>query len=58
MGRLQNILLAKIASFANSLQKKLQPHAADAKEIHWVAGADARNMDFPVSNKRFGQEMN
>jgi hypothetical protein len=40
MGRLQNILLAKIASFANPLQKTA--HAADAKEVHWVAGADAR----------------
>jgi hypothetical protein len=23
--------------------RKLQPHAADAKEVHWVAGADAPN---------------
>ena len=57
MGRLQNILLAKIASFANPLQKTATP-CRRCKRIHWVAGADARNMDFPVSNKRFGQEMN
>jgi len=42
MGRLQNILLSKIASFANPLQRTAT-HAADAKEVHWVAGADARN---------------
>ena len=39
MGRLQNILLAKIASFTNTLQKTATP-CAEAKEIH---GADARN---------------
>jgi hypothetical protein len=42
MGRLQNILLAKIASFTNPLQKTATP-CAEAKEIHWVARADARN---------------
>jgi hypothetical protein len=26
-----------------SPNRKLQPHAADAKEVHWVPGADARN---------------
>jgi len=42
MGRLQIILIVKIASFANPLQKTVTP-CTDAKEIHWVAGADARN---------------
>jgi hypothetical protein len=46
MERPQNILLAKLASFAqaiNKLNRKLQPQAANAKQVHWVAGADARN---------------
>jgi hypothetical protein len=42
MGRLQIILIVKIASFANPLQKTVTP-CTNAKEIHWVAGADARN---------------
>ena len=38
--------LTKLASFTlalKALNRKLQPHAADAKEVQWVPGADARN---------------
>ena len=48
MGRPQIILTStnKTASFTlakKAPNRKLQPHAADAKEVHWVAGADAPN---------------
>ena len=40
-GRPQNILLAKLASFALAINKPQQKQAADAKQVQWVAGADA-----------------
>ena len=46
MERPQNILLAKLASFAlaiNKPQQKIATAGANAKQVHWVAGADTRN---------------
>jgi hypothetical protein len=42
----QNILPAKSASFKlalNSPHRKLQLQATNAKQVQWVAGADAHN---------------